>query len=175
MGPHGDNVFLIIAWAVGGFFLSLLILVGLFGGLLLGLLLALLVPLVALASLAAEALKRKPAKGAAEEATIEEMTVLAQAEAVVEAAPTPVAATIVDKEGKCPIAPCEIGETWTMNGKWTGPESLCFFGERLLSKKAEELRSGDIPDGELFECQGRDFRIVFQIQKDEEVDSMIPA
>ena len=51
MGPHGDNVFLMVVWAIGGFFLSLFILFGLFGGLLLGFLLVLFIPLFAVAVL----------------------------------------------------------------------------------------------------------------------------
>ena len=123
-------------------------------------------------------MKGRPAKGAVKEtaeAATEEMSVLEEAEAVVEAAPTPVAATIVAREGTCPIAPCEIGQTWNLNGNWTGPESLCFFGERLVSKKAAQLRSGELQDGELFECLGREFRIVFQIREAEAEEVGIAA
>lgn len=164
MGAHGDNVYAMVMWTIGGFFLSLLLLFGLFGGLLLGFLLVLLVPLFALGFLVVAVLKGKDAK-VGKEVAIKEITALEEAEAVADATQTPVAATIVVKEGVCPIAPCEIGDTWKMNGKLTGPDSLCFFGERLLSEKATQLRNGEISDGDQFECLGREFRTVFRIRR----------
>ena len=80
-----------------GFALSLLVLFGLFGGLLLGFLLFMLTPLVAIAVLIVEVLKGGPAEGVVDEA-VKDDKVLTEAEEIVKAAPRPVETGVKDRE-----------------------------------------------------------------------------
>ena len=179
MGPHGDSVLMIVGWAVGSFFLALFLIFGLFGGLLLG---ALLIPLILVllpVVMIVAVLQGKPASATKmEEKDIAESLVPEEHEALTSTALTPVLATVVDAEGTCPVSKrtFRASEGWTLNGKWSGAE-LCPRAEKLLTKSAAQLRSGEIQDGELcvYQCLGEQHRVVLQLRKGQSKEAIPSA
>lgn len=179
MDPKGDSVMAIVIWALATSFVALLVLFSFVGAFLVGLLLIPLLPIVALICfgfLGVRALLAKPELEVEEEAAVEAPSVVEAAEKILAEAPVPVAVKVIGKEGICPISlPCDVGDAWTMNGKWTGPDHLCAYGEKLLTIKAEELRRGDASDGSHFECQGKGFQVLFEIRKASEKEVPIAS
>jgi hypothetical protein len=166
MGTHGDSVLMIVAWAVGSFFLALFLIFGLFGGLLLGVLLIPLILVLLPVVMIVAAFKGAPASATtADEHAIAESLAPEELEALISTALAPVLATVVDAEGTCPMKRTfRVREAWTLNGKWSGAE-LCPHAEKLLTMSAAQLRSGEIQDGELRQCLGEGHRVVFQLRK----------
>ena len=169
MGPHGDSVLMIVAWAIGSFFLALFLIFGLLGGLLLGVLLIPLVLVLLPVVMIVVAFKGEPASATTtDEHAIAESLVPEEHEALISTALTPVLATVVDAEGTCPVnkRTFRAREGWTLNGTWSGAE-LCPRAAKLLAKSAAQLRSGEIQDGELYvyQCLGERHRVVFQLRK----------
>lgn len=167
MGTHGDSVFLIVAWAVGSLLLSVVVAFSLLGAFLL----IPLLPVVAIITVIVLTLKGKPAQTTLEEPVVVDTSVFEETEVMT---PVPVAATVMEAEGECPLRRSfRVGETWRLNGKWVGSE-ICSPVERLLTKAAAQVRSGEAPDGELCQCLGNDHLVVFQVKKAEEEEVALP-
>jgi hypothetical protein len=175
MGTHGDNPIVIVGWAIGGIFLSVLVLLGLLGGLLVGLLLILMLPLVLPLLIVVALMGGKPGQVVSEEPEAEAPGVLEQAEAVAAAAPVRVLASVLESEGTCHKGlGFEVGQHWTLNGKWS-EEGPCRYAEKVFTGKAEQLRAGEVMDGELHQCLGEGYRFVFQFRKVEPEKAAVTA
>lgn len=173
MGAQSENVMLVVLWAIGSLFLALLLLFGLFGGILLG---ALMIPLFLLvAPIVALVVSTKRESQVAPDGTgFAEEAIEVPADTGAVEAPR-LEAAVVDSSGVCPMnREFLVGERWTLNGTWSGKE-LCPLAKKLLNESAARLRSGEASEGELCQCLGKDHRIVFQLQTVREDERMASA
>ena len=167
MGTRGDSVLFIFAVVGLPVAVAITAILAAIGVVILGFLIIPVLPVVAVVTIAVMAFKGTPAPAEISDqelsdiqATLEDVEKALAAEI-----PVTIQATVVDAEGVCPLGwSFEPGEMRTLNGKWSGPE-LCPRLHVSLSSTAQHMRAGDVFDGEMVRCDGRNHSMEFRLEK----------
>ena len=159
MNAKRENGTSIIAWAIGGFVISVLALFSIMGGFILAMLMVAATPFI-LGLLAVEAaLGKRPVYVTSR--TDEEVKLAVPVE---EALAEIVSARAIHVEGGCPQGyTFEVGDTLSINGSVQGPHPVCPLVGHLLIGAAARLREGNVSEEEV-RCVGKDHRIIFALR-----------
>ncbi|MBF8267561.1 MAG: hypothetical protein HW388_1069 [Dehalococcoidia bacterium] len=134
---QGERAVSIIAWAIGGFVLSVVVLFGIFGGILLSLLMVMATPFILGFLLVEAVFGKRPVYVISYK--IEEETPAAS----LEMAPARrVSMQVLRAKGDCLLGyEFNLASMWTLNGELEGPAPLCPEAYRVLSEYAQAARS----------------------------------